>query len=188
MARERMKVVCDCGCGQVAYHSQLTQVIIETPVDETLRQAKTRKRFWVLRGCREAYEEELALMRSLMMITIHFAPKPPVRWGLVNAWLNPFYPWPRLLHAWWRRIGGAIKVMRIQHAIYIRPYQLRYGPKEGFQRAHDRALQSAILCGCPRFMQGFLAKRYMLKAKKKEKEAKANGTRPPEPTIVKAEA
>jgi hypothetical protein len=186
MARESKLVLCDCGCGQKVYHNQLVEVTVETPVDETLRQAKTKTRFWVTRKCKEPYEEELALMRSLMMITVHYAPKPSTRWWLVNAWLNPFYPWPRLLRDWWRRIGGAVKIMRIQHAIYIRPFQLRYGPKEGFQRAHDRALQSAILCGCPRFMQGFLAKRYLVKAKNREKEA--NAARPPEPTVVEAEA
>jgi hypothetical protein len=178
MAKERMKVVCDCGCGREVYHNQLVQVIVETPVDETLRQAKTRQRFWVTRECEQPYKEELILMHKLMEITVHYAPRPRTRYWLINAWLNPFYPWPRHLRNWWRRVGGAVRVMKLQHAIYERT--------RGFDYARERALQSAVLCGCPRFMQGFLAKRYMLKAKKKE--AKANGTRPPEPTVVKAEA
>lgn len=164
MARERMKVVCDCGCGREVYHNQLVEVTVETPVDETLRQAKTKKRFWVTPACQQPYQEELAMMHALMVITMKCAPQPRTRWWLVNAWLNPFYPWPRILYRWWLRVGASVRVMKLQHAIYERT--------KGFEYARERAMQSAILCACPRFMQGFLAKRYTIKAKRKQEAAK----------------
>lgn len=171
-----MKVACDCQCGRMAYHSQLVEVAIEQAIDISLRQAKTTKRFWVLRDCKEAFEEELGLMVLLNQLVRAYPPAAQTRWWLVNAWLNPFYPWPWLLRSWWRRVGAARKIMQIQHGIYVRPKQILLGPRAGFEWAHRHAMQSAILFGCPRFLQGFLAKRFLIRAKRRK--AKEDGARP----------
>lgn len=89
-------------------------------------------------------------MTALQVIVNTYPPAPQLKWWLINAWLNPFYPWPRNLLLWWRRVGAAIKVMRLQHAIHERVH--------GFEFARIKATRSAILFGAPRFMQGLLAR------------------------------
>lgn len=158
--RERAKQVCDCGCGREVYHNQLVVVAIDTAIDETLRVSKTTKRFWVTRFCKVPFEEELGMMVLLEQLLRAWTPAPRSRWWLVNAWLNPFYPWPQNLYRWWRRVHAARRVMRLQHAIWER--------NKGFEYARARAMQSAILFGTPRFLQGFLARRFMGRLKRIE--------------------
>jgi hypothetical protein len=166
------KVACECGCGVEVFQNQLTMVKVERAVDETLRQT-TRRTFYVRRECKEAFEEELQCMALLALIVTKYPPPGRTRYWLVNAWLNPFWPWPRLLRAWWRRVGASLQVMRLQHAIFVRT--------RGFDYARIRARQSAILFGVPRFMQGFLSKRFtrkLIKAEKaSEREKLPDGTR-----------
>jgi hypothetical protein len=157
---ERMKVACDCGCGRKAYHNQMVIVEAEQAVDREMRKAGMTKRFWVLRECREAFEEELALTVMLQKLVTVWAPPARGRWALVNAWLNPFYPWPRLLYNWIRRVNAARNVMRMQQAVWERT--------RGFDYAKVHATNSAILFGAPRFMQGFLAKRFSKRLAKAE--------------------
>lgn len=179
-----MKQRCDCGCYREQYHSQLVVVTIEQAIDPSLRQTSTSQRFWVLRECKEKFEEELGMMVLLNQLVRAWPPPPKTRWWLINAWLNPLYPWPTRLRSWWRRVGAAKKVMQLQHAIYERPNKIRFGEKEGFERTRQKAMQSAILFGAPRFLQGFLANRFLIRAKRK---ASKDATRAP--TIVtKAEA
>lgn len=148
----RMKQLCDCGCGREVYHNQLKEIKVEEAIDETLRQSQTKARFWVTPQCVAPYTEELKLMTCLQIIVQAHPPSMQTRYWLINAWLNPFYPWPRILRSWWRRVGGALRVMKLQHAIWERT--------KGFDYARTRAKQSAVLFGAPRFMQGFLARRY----------------------------
>lgn len=65
--------------------------------------------------------------------------------------------------SFWRRLPRIRQVTRCQHAIYARTH--------GFRWAHDHALRSALLFACPRFMQGFLARRFLIRAKRKEANA-----------------
>lgn len=166
------QVKCDCGCGRMAYHSQLTMVTREHPVDDSLRQTATSRRFWVTRQCKKPFEEELVMMEGLNNLVKLYPPPARTRYWLINAWLNPFYPWPRLFRSWCRRVKQARKVMQLQHAIFERP--------KGFEYAHDRALKSALLFGCPGFMQNWLMKRFIAQAEKEKEDATS-----PELTVVK---
>jgi hypothetical protein len=174
--RERMKQVCDCGCKREVYHNQLVEVTVDRSIDETLRQAQTTKRFWVTRACKVPFEEELRLMMLLQILVEAYPPPAQTRWWLINAWLNPLYPWPRVLAVWWKRVGAARKVVRFQHAIHER--------NRGFEYAHTRAMQSGVLFACPRFMQGFMARKFLAKAKRQQ--AQEDATRPPNFSVVKA--
>jgi hypothetical protein len=71
------------------------------------------------------------MMVLLEQLIRAWTPDPRSRWWLVNAWLNPLYPWPKNLYRWWRRIGACRRVMRLQHAIYER--------NKGFAYARARA-------------------------------------------------
>ena len=148
----RQKVKCQCGCNREAYANQLTEVVVDVATDQTLRQAKTKQRFRVLRQCQKPFEEELGMMTCLQLIVNQWAPKPKTLAQKLNVLAT--------LDQWWLRIGAALKVMRLQHAIYERT--------RGFDYARQRALQSAILFGCPRFLQGFLSKRLLAAARRKD--------------------
>jgi hypothetical protein len=160
--RGRLKRTCDCGCGRRVYQNKLVQVTVDQAIDQTLRVSKTTKRFFVTADCAEPFEEELGMMVLLEQLIRAWTPDPRSRWWLVNAWLNPLYPWPKNIYRWWRRVGAARRVMRLQHAIYER--------NKGFAYARARALQSAIMFGAPRFVQGFLARRLTGRLKKIEAE------------------
>lgn len=150
--RERAKRLCECGCNQWFHHSKLVAVSIEQATDISLRETKTAKRFFVGRPCEEAFTEELGLLVLLDQLLRAWAPHP-------KTWverLNVF----RTMWTYWRRIGAARRVLRMTHVIYERT--------KGFEYAHDRAMRSAILFGCPRFMQGCLARRFLIRAKRKQ--------------------
>jgi hypothetical protein len=132
-------------------------VEIEQAIDNDLRKTGTKKMFWVLPKCRKQFEIELALTILVQKTAQAWAPPARGKWWLVNAWLNPYYPWPRLLYNWIRRISVARQIMRMQHAIWERT--------RGFEYAKIHATNSAILFGAPRFMQGFLARRMMQRLK-----------------------
>ena len=155
---DRLKVVCDCGCQGTAYHNQMVQVEAEEAVDKDLRKTGTTRRFWVLRECREAFEHELALTIMVRKLAQVWAPPPVKRWWLLNAWLNPLYPWPWIFYNWIRRINAARQILRMQHAIWERT--------RGFEYAKVHAINSAVLFGAPRFMQGFLARRFTARLRK----------------------
>jgi hypothetical protein len=157
---DRMKVICDCGCGGMAYHSQMVVVEAEQAIDKSLRRTTTSKRFWVLRDCKEPFEEELAMTILLRQLATAWVPKPQKKLWLINAWLNPLYPWPLHLFNFIRRVNAARKVMRLQHAVWERT--------RGFEYARTRAMNSALLFGAPRFMQGFLARRLTRRLAKAE--------------------
>lgn len=160
---------CECGCGKEAYWNQLTEVVVEEAIDETLRQTQTKKRFFVLRQCKVAFEEELACMTHLQII-VRF-------WGGVALQRKTALQRLNLIRTfilWWKRIGAAVKVMKLQHAIYERT--------RGFEYARTRATQSAILFAAPRFSQGLLAKMFLRRAQKKAANA-ANSTTT---TVVKS--
>ena len=90
------QIVCQCGCGEKAYHNQMTLVTVEVAEDESLRQTK-RKSFLVIRSHKEGFEEELGMMTQLAQ--------------LVRAYANqPF----------WSRIWRVRTVIRLQHAIHER--------------------------------------------------------------------
>jgi hypothetical protein len=150
--RRKQLLKCECGCGREAYYNQMTEVVVEEAIDESLRQAKTKKRFLVTRGCKKPFEEELGMMTCLQLIVNRWSPKPKTLAQRLNV--------PRTFVQWWQRVGGALKIMRLQHAIYERT--------KGFEYARIRATQSAILFGCPRFLQGVLARRFLAAAKRKE--------------------
>lgn len=168
MKRERTRAKCQCGCERLAYQNELVEVTIERATDKTLRQSKRVQRFEVLRACKESFEEELAMMYSLQVILEHWTPPARGDYWLIYFWLNPFYPWPAVLWRYWLRVGAALKIMRLQHAIYERSEKIKRGDKAGFQWVHDHAVRSAVLFGCPRFMQSFLARRFLIRAKRKE--------------------
>lgn len=169
------EVPCACGCGRLAFHSQLKQVTIEQATDITLRQTKTSKRFWVHRLCEEPFTEELGLMVLLEQLVRAYLPTPRSRWWLANFWLNPSRPY-QLLRSWWRRVGAARKVMQIQHGIYVRPKKILLGEKAGFEWTKRHATQSAILFGCPRFLQNWLNLQMVRRANKRK--AKEDAARP----------
>lgn len=168
MSRERTKQLCQCGCGVSEWPHKLVQVSIEQAVDISLRQTTTSRRFWVRKQCETAWTEELGMMVLLEQLIRAYPPPARSRWWLIYFWLNPFYPWPRVLRSWWCRVGAARKVLRLTHAIYERT--------KGFDYARDRAMRSAVLFGCPRFLQGFLAKRFLIRAKRRK--AKEDGASP----------
>lgn len=170
--RGRVKRKCDCGCNQYFYANQLVQVTVDQAIDHTLRVSKTTQRFFVGRNCKEPFEEELGLMILLEQLIRAWTPEPRSRWYLINFWLNPFYPWPKALYRWWRRVGAARRLMRVQHAIWER--------NRGFEYARARALQSATMFGAPRFIQGYLARRYKGRLQKIE-EAQTLAQAAPDP-------
>lgn len=157
---------CDCLCGRTAFHSQLKEVAIEQAIDPSLRQTATAQRFWVHPLCEKDFLDELGGMVLINQLVRAWTPPTRTRYWLIRFWFIPSHPWSDL-YRWWRRIGASVKVLRLQHAIYERPYKIRYGEIEGFARVRRKAMQSAILFGCPRFMQGFLYNRLMLRAKRK---------------------
>ncbi len=77
--------------------------------------------------------------------------------------------------SFWKRLTRVRQVTRCQHAIYERTH--------GFKFAHDHAMRSALLFACPRFLQGFLARRFLLKTKRKQLR---DATRTPTLTEAKA--
>lgn len=140
----RHRIQCGCGCGQFAWSNQMADVEIEQATDSTRRRTRTN-RVRVIRACKKPYEEELGLVKCLQVIVMRWASVPrKTFWQKLN--------FLRTLDDYWMRIGAAIKVLRLNHAIYERP--------KGFEWARRHAMRSAILMGCPRFMQGFLAKRF----------------------------
>jgi hypothetical protein len=139
----------------------MVEVSIDRAIDHTLRVSKTEKRFWVARECKEPFEEELGMLYLLEQLSRAWVPEPRGRWWLINFWLNPIRPW-ELLWRYWRRVGAARRVMRLQHAIYER--------NKGFAYARARAIQSAVMFACPRFLQGFLARRLTGRLQKIEAE------------------
>jgi hypothetical protein len=157
--REREQRLCDCGCGQKVYLNQLVRVTVDEAIDHTLRVSKTKSRFWVTRKCKEPFEEELGMMILLEQLVSAWTPPPRSRWWLVSFWMNPSRPWVDL-YRWWRRIGASRRVMQLQHVIWER--------NKGFAYARARAMQSAILFASPRFVQGFLARRFMGRLKRIE--------------------
>jgi hypothetical protein len=157
--REREQRRCDCGCGRVVYINQLVRVTVDEALDHTLRATKTKSRFWVTRQCKEPFQEELGLMVLLEQLVSAWTPRPRSRWWLVDFWMNPSRPWTDL-YRWWRRIGASRRVLRIQHCIWER--------NKGFAYARARAMQSAILFASPRFLQGFLARRFTRRLKRIE--------------------
>jgi hypothetical protein len=176
---DRMKVVCDCGCGGKAYHSQMVTIETEQAIDKDLRKTGTTKRFWVLPKCREPFERELALTVMVQTMSKAWAPPPVTRWWLLNAWFNPLYPWPKHLINWIRRLNAARQVMKMQHAIWERT--------RGFEYAKVHATNSAILFGAPRFMQGFLARRFTKRLRAaKEKSAGGKDAVPQEAVPVRS--
>lgn len=150
-----MKVLCDCGCGQEGWHNQMTKVEVEQAVDQSLRTTGTIKTFWVLFGCRKDFERELGMKFVLQ--------------GLVNAWapkrktLLQRLNFPLTFCNWCTRIVVAKKVMQLQHEIHERNY--------GFEYAKTRATNSAVLFAAPRFLQGFLARRFVGRLKKATEKA-----------------
>ena len=135
---------CDCGCGGEAYHSQMVTIEVEQAIDKSLRTAGTTRRFWVLRQCKKPYEEELACSLLLQRLVTVWTPRQKTLLQKLNFLLT-FYNWLT-------RIVVARQVLRLQHAIFERNY--------GFEYARTRATNSAILFAAPRFMQGFLARRF----------------------------
>lgn len=164
--RERTVRACQCGCGREVYANRLTEVTIDQALDKTLRISRTRKRFWVTRECKEAFEEELGMLHLLEQLARAWAPVPRSQWWLINFWLNPLYPWPRVFWSYCRRIRAGRRVMQLQHAIYER--------NKGFQYARARAIQSLIMFASPRFLQNFLARRFIGRLKRIE-DARATG-------------
>lgn len=145
-----MKMVCMCGCGGKAYHSQMVTVEVEQAIDHDIRKTGTTKRFWVLPKCRKPFEEELALTIILQKLVKAWAPKPLKWWQVTH--------WPLCLANWIRRIAMARRVMRLQYGIWART--------KGFEYARMHATNSALLFGAPRFMQGWLARRFGRKMRK----------------------
>lgn len=142
------KLVCECNCGRSAYFNKMVEVVVERAIDHTLRQTQTAKRFLVLKQCKEPFEEELAMKFMLQQIAQAWQRKLPLSpW----RWVNPFHPMLLFVN-WIRRINAARRVMRLQHAIFERTL--------GFSYARKRAVNSAVLFGAPRWMQGFLARRF----------------------------
>lgn len=150
--RQRQKVACQCGCGEFGYYNQLEEVKIEQASDHARRQTKLTKRFFVLRKCKPLFEDELRLIKALQILNYIWVPKPKTFHQKCNVALT--------LYNWCRRMGMARQVMRMVHAIDERT--------KGFDAAHDHAMRSSILFGAPRFLQGFLARRFLLRAKRKE--------------------
>lgn len=109
-------------------------------------------RVHVARSCKDAYETELGLTKMLQVVARRWAPEPKTFWQKANVF--------RTLHQWWLRIGAAVEVMKNSHAINERT--------KGFEWARRHAIQSAVLFGCPRFMQGFLARRFLVRTKRRE--------------------
>jgi hypothetical protein len=137
-------VRCECGCGKELYFNQLVLLEVQEASDKTLRKTKTHRRFFVTPQCREPFTDELALMEILQALARAWAPKKKTVFqelNIVGTFIN-----------WCRRMSAARQVLRIQHGIWERT--------KGFDYARKRALRSAFLFGCPRFMQGFLAKRF----------------------------
>lgn len=132
---------------------------VEAAVDETLRQTKTKRRFWVTRPCKKPFEEELGMMVLLEQLVTAWTPPRRSKWWLVRYWLNPSAPYSDF-YRWWRRVGGARRVMLLQHAIHER--------NRGFEYARARAIQSSILFASPRWLQSFLAHRFMLRLRRIE--------------------
>lgn len=166
---------CECGCGRMAFHSNLKAVTIEQATDISLRETRTAKRFWVHRECEEAYTQELGLMVLMEQLVRAYLPERRSRWWLVRFWFDPSRPYQILYH-WWRRVGAARKVMQLQHGIFIRPKQILLGQEAGFVWVKRHALHSALLFGCPRFAQEFLNRRLIRGANKRK--AREDAARP----------
>jgi hypothetical protein len=160
----RMQIPCDCGCGKEVFNNQLVEVKIEQAIDRSLRKTVTSKRFWVTRECKEPFEQELAMKLLLQQLVEAWTPPARTRYYLINFWLNPARP-PLVLRNWIRRMIAARKVMRLQHEIHERLH--------GFEYAKVRATNSSILFGAPRFMQGFLARRFTHRLQKAMERSKS---------------
>lgn len=154
-------MTCECGCGGEGFFNQMVEVKKERAVDETLLKRVTERTFLVLSRCREPFEEELALMELLQQLVVAMAPRGR-RWSLLRYWFVPSAPYVDL-HDYCLRFGRAVQVMRLQHGIYERT--------RGYEYARRRALRSGILFASPRFLQGFISKRFTkaLAAEEKKK-------------------
>lgn len=146
-------LTCECGCGKTAYYNQLVEVVVEQAVDKTLRQTEEKQRFLVLRACKKPFEEELGYMTLLLIIANKWAPTRKTWAQKLNVL--------RTFDLWVMRIGQARQVMRLQHATYERT--------KGFEYARKRAWRSAVMFGCPRFIQGFVARQFLRKMKREAK-------------------
>lgn len=139
----------------------MTLVEVVEAKDETLRETKVRKRWRVTPKCKKPFEGELQMLEMLKLYTIRWRPRAKTRWQKVNV-IGTFF-------SWCKRLGAARQVMRLNHTIYERT--------RGFGWARRHAIKSAILFGCPRFMQGFLSRRFLLRARRKQ--AKEAADAPP---------
>lgn len=151
MKREARVVQCGCGCGKQFHTSQLTTVEICQALDAEGKRTQLT-RVIVGRACKEPYEIEMGLLKMLQVVSRRWAPKPKTFWQRVNVFGT--------FHQWIQRIGAAVEVMKTVHAINER--------NKGFEWAKRHAVQSAVLFGCPRFMQGFLSRRFLLRAKRRK--------------------
>ncbi len=122
----------------------MTEVVIEEAIDRSMRQTVTSKRFLVLPKCRDDFESELGMKLILQKLVVAWAPKQKTVAQKLNV--------PLTFYNWCRRIVVARRVIQLQHNIHERIY--------GFEYAHVRAINSGVLFAAPRFMQGFLARRF----------------------------
>lgn len=108
----RKQVNCECGCKTPSYFNQLEEVTVEAATDETLRDTKVVKRFFVRHECAEPFRDELALMQLLHLL-------------VTQATRDP----------WWRRIARARKVAQFQFAIHERTRGVEYASRKSKQSA-----------------------------------------------------
>lgn len=167
MSRRRIK--CQCGCGQTAYSNSMSEVKIEEPTDATMRQTRIIRRFKVLNECKAAFEEELGMQQLLRVIAIRWRPRPTTRLQRVNLF--------RTAWRYARRLKDAHRVMRLSHAIHERGRIIAMGKEAGFKWTRDHAIRTAALFGAPVFLQGFLNRRFLLRAKRRQ--AKIDAATPP---------
>ena len=143
-------VQCECGCGGEGFFNQMTEIVVEEAIDRTMRQTVTSKRFLVLPKCKKPFEEELGMKLILQHLVVAWVPKTKTLSQRLNL--------PLTFYNWCRRIAVARQVIRLQQAIHERNY--------GFEYAKVRAINSGVLFGAPRFMQGFLARRFTARLRK----------------------
>lgn len=154
----------------MAYMSKMTEVLIEEPTDASMRQTKIIRRFRVIKECARPFEEELGMQQFLKVITIRWRPRqktPLQRLNLIRtAWRYA------------RRVNDARRVMRLTHAIHERGRMIAMGERDGFKWSKDHSIRTAVLFGAPVFLQGFLNRRFLLRARRRQ--AKIDAAHPPE--------
>lgn len=158
MSRRRLR--CECGCKQMVYSNHLTEVTIEEHKDDTMRETVVVKRFRVTKECERPFTQELELQQFLKILAIRWRPKPKTLLQRINL--------VRTAWRYARRVKDAHKVMRLTHGIHERSRMLAMGKEAGFKWTKDHSIRTAVLFGAPVFMQGFLHRRFLLRAVRRQ--------------------